>query len=272
MCERKGVIMSIKIYNGYILDQNYSLRELNNLFIGLRKKIQVEANKSYLELVLNRCVYMQDMITYFGKEKAGQMLRQEDSLFNGTSLMDGWTFVERKVMEASKSDKRNFRYNFQSEVQILPIENKILLMYFGNDKDELLQIFECEPYILEYHYQNQTDKPDNISEEEWEERENDWDAALPSWIPNDTGFTVQLVNINKFPIPNRDEFSKIFNPASFGINGRAYAIAKWLMTAYKNLDEIDFTVYTNEKMEKAKQIKEKLCTLDDMEALWSYIQ
>ena len=32
--------MSIKIYNGYILDQNYSLRELNDLFVDLRKKMQ----------------------------------------------------------------------------------------------------------------------------------------------------------------------------------------------------------------------------------------
>lgn len=31
----------------------------------------------------------------------------------------------------------------------------------------------------DYHYQNQTDKPDDVSEEEWEERERHWDIMLP---------------------------------------------------------------------------------------------
>lgn len=271
MSERRSK-MSIKIYNGYILDQNYSLRELNDLFVDLRKKMQETANKSYLELIMDFCVYVQDMIAIFGKEKAEQMLQREERFFKGSNFIDCWNCVEERVIEASKSDKRNFRYDFQSEVQILPIENKILLMYFGNDKDELLQVFENEPYISEYHYQNQTDKPDSISEEEWEERRRDWTDALPSWIPSDTGFTIQLVNINKFPFPSQNGLSKIFNPASFGVNGRAYAIAEWLMPVYKSLSEVDLDAYKKEKLEKAEEIKEKLCKLDSMEALWSYIQ
>lgn len=40
--------------------------------------------------------------------------------------------------------------------------------------------FEGEPLFLDYHYQNQTDEPEDIPEDEWEQRRIDWDFATSS--------------------------------------------------------------------------------------------
>lgn len=57
-----------------------------------------------------------------------------------------------------------------------------------------------KPYFVDYHYQNSADRPDEISEEAWNQRRKDWDvvcatddpetngtfAALPGWSLPDT--------------------------------------------------------------------------------------
>lgn len=37
---------------------------------------------------------------------------------------------------------------------------------------------EGKPYFTDYHFQTSTDRPDEISEEEWEQRRRDWDRVL----------------------------------------------------------------------------------------------
>lgn len=46
----------------------------------------------------------------------------------------------------------------------------------------------------EYHYQNQTDQPDDISNEEWQERREIWNDIFDKYCsPNDAGFIYEIV-------------------------------------------------------------------------------
>lgn len=46
--------------------------------------------------------------------------------------------------------------------------------------------------LKDWHYQNQSDKPDDISEEEWAEREKSWGRVMPSWLPMKTMLSFNL--------------------------------------------------------------------------------
>jgi hypothetical protein len=51
--------------------------------------------------------------------------------------------------------------------------------------------------IKDWHYQNQTDKPDNVSDKAWEERENVWEGIFKeqeSDTPAQCGFTVNFID------------------------------------------------------------------------------
>lgn len=77
--------------------------------------------------------------------------------------------------------------------------SRVMMIAFGQDfadfmeniPDGLLEKYEVE----DYHYQNQTDKPDGVSESEWDERERYWDEVMPSGIPSTDGMVVDICDV-----------------------------------------------------------------------------
>lgn len=78
-------------------------------------------------------------------------------------------------------------YDFVTKMNLFPPMNeKMMFTAYGErftsclrdllcskDKNDIAFVKKYE--LEEYHYQNQTDKPEQISDEEWEKRKNDWD-------------------------------------------------------------------------------------------------
>lgn len=60
--------MSTKIYNGYRFDKDYSLRELDNLLMQLKKEVQNVANKEYSKQILNELLYIYDCKCFLEKK------------------------------------------------------------------------------------------------------------------------------------------------------------------------------------------------------------
>lgn len=55
------------------------------------------------------------------------------------------------------------------------------------------------PYqVQDFHYQNQTDKPDDITDKNWKFRKETWDVILPSGIPCVDGITVPTLDMALF--------------------------------------------------------------------------
>lgn len=96
-------------------------------------------------------------------------------------------------------------FDFSAEIVMLPLSNKktLIMTYsnkFTNFFSELCDDKEfCEKYGLEdYHYQNQTDRPDSISSKDWNKRKRDWDTVLVTGIPNKDGFVINLLDGESF--------------------------------------------------------------------------
>lgn len=69
-------------------------------------------------------------------------------------------------------------------------EGKIYVQFFIGRWDEPENLPER---FVDYHYQNQTDQPEEINDEEWEEREETWDKILEEEdIPSLAGFTYEI--------------------------------------------------------------------------------
>lgn len=93
-----------------------------------------------------------------------------------------------------------YDYDFSSKIVFYPFSTKhTLIQVFG--KDIVALFYELcyknnefkETYKLEdYHYQNQTDKPDDISGRAWKKREKDWDKVMKTGVPICDGICVEM--------------------------------------------------------------------------------
>lgn len=88
-------------------------------------------------------------------------------------------FVERWEQQNETTEIRieiEPDYHFELNLCLYPFEGKTYGVAFGADR--IIQLFLDLPQIHDFHYQNQTDQPENISDEEWKERERVWDSVL----------------------------------------------------------------------------------------------
>lgn len=217
--------MSLKIYNGYILKEQLDMYELNKFMDELRKKVNLEGRKRIQNMVIKDFLYFYYYGKVHGADKIKEMVEKtaEDLRVNHIwkALLDGdWSKLFHKVYwrilkeihEASNDQTLDsLTYDFSSELMFFPLKTKTLLMYFGYF--DVKGMITGSGQILDYHYQNQTDRPENISYEEWKQREADWNEAIgPDFIPINHGFSICLFN-HDLIIPRYDPELEIEFPS-----------------------------------------------------------
>lgn len=107
----------------------------------------------------------------------------------------------------------NDDYYFCAEMVLFPIFRGYTLFLAYSDSfsrllDTMISNKENNPIytdfitkygIEDYHYQNQTDKPDNISDYRWNKRSDDWDKYFEiSSIPSVAGISIELMDSDMF--------------------------------------------------------------------------
>jgi len=162
--------MSTKIYNG-IRFKSRNFYEVVSQLYDLKK--QAIAN-SVDELVGDPFTMVRFLKNKFNDD------------FDIEALKDPYNNFTFECLNALKSDlddrlRSSFGIDFNCSVNIIPHPNGNIYGYVFNDRiqqnyDLLLSIAD------EYGYQNQTDKPDEISEEEWDERRNIWNIIFDKYF------------------------------------------------------------------------------------------
>lgn len=175
--------MSTKIYNGFIIKEDLSLIQLKVLIMRLRKKAQRIIRKELLDLTTIESINLIDRIA-MGKEVCSEWKRPLISYVKDK--------IEKRYINIVKTQRRDPEYDFYFDIVILPIKNKILLMAFA-ERNSLLNLIRNQTWIEEYCYWNNSNEPENVTDEEWKQREVDWDEALgDNAIPDQNGFKVTL--------------------------------------------------------------------------------
>ncbi len=222
--------MSTKIYNAYKLKESASLAQLTQILDKIRSDIEEVARKDMANKVAGRIQYYKDLYKYYGEEIT-------------TKITNNHILKMLDYIKADKSDNRLFWEEYPelikelkdepyehttATLQMIPCSEKILAIYCG--PFEYIDFVSKNEFFEDYHYQNQTDKPDDIADKEWEEREKDWDKAIgPDYIPARHGLSYTLLDYDSIPfysniICNQELINKAVKNAEESIKSRIHDI------------------------------------------------
>lgn len=221
--------MSTKIYDAFELTDRYDFVSLNKALINLRNEVSEICKAAITDMVVYKFLYNY-YTTLLHSERclAG---RDEDDKTILNSMLEGslktawgtlYCNILYKIADNSRQSYPCSGYNFYCKLLLFPLEDKILAMYFGTP--EIRRFIENHPMFRDYHYQNQTDKPDDISDEDWSRRESDWEKAIgPDYFPLHHGFAVQLFDTeNILPVFNPGKIKTITFPDDDSMIKRLY--------------------------------------------------
>lgn len=208
--------MSTKIYDAFKV--NSSKRSSVKTCVELANHSKQKALEKYTEefsnMVLRRMFAAKDLVDFYGEDILTMEKFQEYYL---AELIQSYI----KVREPSRSEMENLEYfwpwaahdatkvikylnekiggvHHVAELVFIPCGNQMFVMYFG-DPTYRSVISEDTEHYLDYHYQNQVDKPEHISDAEWEQRERDQEKAIgPDYVPANHGLSVKLLDADGF--------------------------------------------------------------------------
>ena len=169
--------MSTKIYNAYKTTLN--ICELLDKFKILAVKAKKIQEEQYLESLYERVILTGDseIVLHGNKFDYYQEL-----------------FKQRHTdwRELQISQYRNPYIDFSLSCSVFPLKDKILLKFYG--EYSMLDLIDEEDYLIDYHYQNQCDKPDSISDDDWEARRKTWNDILGYEKPRDVSFSFDFAS------------------------------------------------------------------------------
>lgn len=198
--------MSTKIYDAYIFDIK-NLQKLRDKLFKLKKGLLEEVQKHYTKecgkimASFADAPHFSDNIyhTLHNVWSLG-LWNYTDAFVFKNKDRSIWTFAQMAIQEQvyrnvaySAFDNFTPTLDFTISVTIIPYEDKLLGKFFYNNPI-FSEIIKNLDYISDFSYWNNVDQPDDISNEEWDNRKNVWDAAFGDCFTfADAGFTYNLV-------------------------------------------------------------------------------
>jgi hypothetical protein len=177
--------VSVKIYNGCILNNVKSLDQFQKFLDELRSKI----GKTSRELIVNKiaevCTDLIDSNTFAN-------LPDDATGGNSSVVSSAFSYVDKQYRGIYRSGQRSPEFDFGFDVSFCKIKGKLLALYFTEQRD-YVDIFMGMDQVEEYWYWNNADKPEELTDDVWDKRSADWKKALPTGIPSDSCFGVEFV-------------------------------------------------------------------------------
>lgn len=170
--------MSLKIYSGI----RFASADFYEVFAQLQSfRARIE------ELTIETC----------GANLAARITRMvDDTAANGDPL--GENFLSKaaaefrdELDEVAKTGRRNAMVDFDFKVEIMPHDGKLYGMVFTEQswRKELL----ANDWVSDFGFWDSTDKPETLSDLEWEDRERIWEGILaPDHVPAKHGVEMNL--------------------------------------------------------------------------------
>ena len=117
-----------------------------------------------------------------------------------------WHALTSEKIEKNISFHSNYYRKFS--IIIIPRSNGELYgLYFGSDK--YINLLYSNDIAVEYGYYNNSDQPDDITEEDWDTRRDVWDEILDYDAPVHAGFEYNLLGTSDFLKYQKELFAEI---------------------------------------------------------------
>lgn len=186
--------MSTKIYNGYLIKGINTFPE----FEEFRKQITFAAKQTQgklaTRLIINTAVGMVDAY-----QVGFDVNKSDDIVFNSA-----YQSVQEKLRNFKTGPYRHPAYDLRFEAVVFLAE-KMLAIVIG-DNTAMQNIFKTHPRVEEYAYWDNADHPDNLTDEQWEQRRKDWNFIEGPICNNgivmmvDDYIPIEKMNIDTFSV------------------------------------------------------------------------
>lgn len=196
--------MSIKIYNGFVVNKSFShalpiLREIKQKMFA--DVVHDRKNATYqllMEMVADRAmnrefeVWQKTLIPYLPWTMPASEKRAffefdpfgENAYSTAEFLVTEWA-KHNDIVDTPLNNREEF--NFSLKLGLYPKGNRTYGMVFG--REEYIAAFLAQPEIKEYSYLENGDRPNGISARSWRQRKAIWETILSE---NDNGLTYTL--------------------------------------------------------------------------------
>lgn len=117
--------------------------------------------------------------------------------YESTGKFPSISEFETEVKDRFKS---SWREDGSLSITIVPYEDRMFVVVFGSQTRWLTEILDGQDNFKDFHYQNQVDPPpvEEVSEDEWREREEIWDDIYHKrpYRFSDMGPSYELVGVS----------------------------------------------------------------------------
>lgn len=213
--------MSTKIYTGFRLDCSIDqavplLQECREAMEPKVKSLFVEAQCNAITELATRLGFDGDSMQIVRESMYPEIISRRDRknldrclerpLYWANCFVHCWAKQNEFTIFRTEM---NVQYHFDLNLCLYPYEGKTYGVAFG--ADHLIEMFLHLPQVNDFHYQNQTDQPENISDEEWAERGRIWDEILGAGTFAENGLQYKLFGtdcFNSWPFLEKEELTQ----------------------------------------------------------------
>lgn len=201
--------MSTKIYNGFKLNFAGNFSELRKDLMQMSKSVIKPKVIELFNAVLANMVYTEFDTRLFEANKDWDSKTEvKVSDFSG-AYVEAWHKLCGRIQDIGETRYRDTLVDFEFSIVLFPMANKMLGIPFTSNR-ELEKLWFRRSDVEQYGYWNNTDPPEDVTEEEWDARGAEWDEALgESGIPAESGFTFQFVEPGFMHFPKMSEISDV---------------------------------------------------------------
>ena len=179
--------MSARIYNAYKFEG--SLKQLESIKNKIAKAYEADVLSA---LVAVEHIEVADISTP-SIGTAGRTVWQNNQ---GKAIKDLSGIALFRLLEGIMARRLRDHLNFQASVVLYIHSGQMYLHFFGMDNlpkcSDFIRKLEKAHLLVDYHYQDSADKPDHISQKEWNQRKKMWDKILLDNTPAMAGFVFEL--------------------------------------------------------------------------------
>ena len=178
--------MSTDIRNGYLLSGEWSLARAQRVGRAVQKRVVAWNERRFQSLF---CRDAAQMIDAYSLGKIPNLVTVLHSA-GMDDFVDSWqksvapissfvSLAHNRLMNQDSNGRFVPReYNLNCQICFLPAGRKTLAMVFTHHREHL-SIWESASGGQPFDYWDHSDKPDNVSDRDWQRRRDLWDKAFP---------------------------------------------------------------------------------------------
>ena len=180
--------MSTKIYTGVKFNVS-SLPELQELLSDYRRKVAVAVEEELCNFLIRSAVMDHDRNSF------------SPTPDTGSSFSRSWRDFVDRTDKIKNTGRRDPAVDFFVEVSFFHFEG----LFYGilhAEQATAMKLLRSDPRAEDFSYWNNTDPPDTLTEDAWNERGRVWDGIfLESSTPSEAGFSRTIHSGSLFPDP-----------------------------------------------------------------------